>query len=312
MARRWIVVCILAGCNAIYGLDDTGLEEPVDVDADDDGIDDEIDNCPIDHNDLQEDEDEDGVGNACDNCPLVANARQTDIDVDSVGDNCDPHPLLFGDCLVLFDSFDNRGAFEANWEVVDSEAAAVVTPGNGVVDVDATAVFGRMFLAARNVSGAFDVHGVMETTVTADGAYVAVASSILPPPAPQGIEPHYGCGLAAPSTSKTPSAKVESAGTDFGALSITTGLASSPIGSVLTARLQRFAPDATLHLRCRVEYGVAASVIGIDLRTVPQPQDLREGRPGLMVTAAHVELRGIAVYGYTPTSSMECAPAVRR
>ena len=36
-----------------------------------------------------EEADEDGVNNAQDNCPLVANADQADLDSDSIGDACD-------------------------------------------------------------------------------------------------------------------------------------------------------------------------------------------------------------------------------
>ena len=79
------------------------------VDTDEDGIDDEIDNCPTDANPDQEDGDEDGIGDACeggggsqpldtdedgvantlDNCPTIANAEQIDTDEDGVGDACE-------------------------------------------------------------------------------------------------------------------------------------------------------------------------------------------------------------------------------
>ncbi len=76
----------------------------VDVDADQDGVCDVIDNCPLVSNGDQEDSDEDGAGNACDddddndgvvdeedNCPLVANAdgQGADGDQDGIGDACD-------------------------------------------------------------------------------------------------------------------------------------------------------------------------------------------------------------------------------
>jgi hypothetical protein len=70
-------------------------------DADGDGIADEDDNCPGDHNPNQLDFDEDGFGDACDdrdrdgvvdasdNCPDVANPDQADQDRDGFGDACD-------------------------------------------------------------------------------------------------------------------------------------------------------------------------------------------------------------------------------
>ena len=72
-------------------------------DTDNDGIFDDIDNCPDDPNVNQADHDEDGLGDACDddddndtvldindNCPLVFNPNQADVDGDGLGDVCDP------------------------------------------------------------------------------------------------------------------------------------------------------------------------------------------------------------------------------
>lgn len=78
-----------------------GVKPP--VDADDDGVLDEDDNCPGDANADQADADNDGLGDACDpdrdgdgvvngsdNCVDTANANQSDLDEDGLGDACDP------------------------------------------------------------------------------------------------------------------------------------------------------------------------------------------------------------------------------
>jgi hypothetical protein len=85
------------------------------TDADNDGLLQDLDNCPDATNTLQEDDDADGVGNACDpcsdadgdgfgsplgvaslclldNCPAVSNPSQVDSDADGVGDACDACP----------------------------------------------------------------------------------------------------------------------------------------------------------------------------------------------------------------------------
>lgn len=75
-------------------------------DADGDGIEDSVDNCPNVANADQADSDGDGIGDACDstnnndtdgdgiedsedNCPNIANADQADSDGDGIGDACD-------------------------------------------------------------------------------------------------------------------------------------------------------------------------------------------------------------------------------
>jgi hypothetical protein len=72
-------------------------------DSDNDGVPDDLDNCPAVYNPDQVDTDLDGFGDACDddddqdgvpdagdNCPLVANPDQADADADGIGDACEP------------------------------------------------------------------------------------------------------------------------------------------------------------------------------------------------------------------------------
>ncbi len=76
---------------------------PVDLDADGDGVEDSVDNCPNTPNADQADVNGDGVGDACapdsdgdgvedalDNCPNIANSDQLDSDLDGIGDTCPP------------------------------------------------------------------------------------------------------------------------------------------------------------------------------------------------------------------------------
>jgi hypothetical protein len=59
-------------------------------DADGDGVDDALDNCPETANAAQQDVDADGVGDACDHCPTTPDPTNEDSDGDGIGDACDP------------------------------------------------------------------------------------------------------------------------------------------------------------------------------------------------------------------------------
>jgi len=82
--------------------DGDGIHDCADVDDDNDGVIDAVDNCPLIANEDQGDADGDKIGDACeddddddgildgaDNCPLVANSGQADQDNDGIGDACD-------------------------------------------------------------------------------------------------------------------------------------------------------------------------------------------------------------------------------
>ncbi|MFZ5979017.1 MAG: thrombospondin type 3 repeat-containing protein, partial [Candidatus Zixiibacteriota bacterium] len=66
-----------------------GLEIYDYVDTDNDGVVDNLDNCPNDYNPGQEDNDGDEAGNLCDNCSETYNPDQYDDDNDNVGNVCD-------------------------------------------------------------------------------------------------------------------------------------------------------------------------------------------------------------------------------
>ncbi|XP_042882840.1 cartilage oligomeric matrix protein-like [Penaeus japonicus] len=76
--------------NADQGnVDGDGFGDVCDADADDDGLADSDDNCPLVHNPGQSDGDADGHGDDCDNCPNDSNPSQDDADGDGAGDVCD-------------------------------------------------------------------------------------------------------------------------------------------------------------------------------------------------------------------------------
>jgi Zn-dependent metalloprotease len=70
-------------------LDGDGRGDACDADADDDSVDDTVDNCRQIANWNQADHDTDRIGDACDNCPTVSNPDQLDTDHDGLGNACD-------------------------------------------------------------------------------------------------------------------------------------------------------------------------------------------------------------------------------
>ncbi|MCH7644484.1 MAG: thrombospondin type 3 repeat-containing protein [Myxococcales bacterium] len=76
------------GSLACWG-DDTSEQSEPPLDRDLDGLEDPIDNCPLDPNADQADGDGDGIGDTCDNCEMNFNPDQLDRDLDTVGDACD-------------------------------------------------------------------------------------------------------------------------------------------------------------------------------------------------------------------------------
>jgi len=127
---------MVAGCGFDVGASsgapaDGRIDVPVDLlddlDDDDDGVLDVVDNCPLIANADQHDEDGDLRGDRCDPCPQVAN-QDADSDGDGVGDACDPHPGVAGDVLVLFEGFgvpstqlpagwSQIGGFPGDWDI---------------------------------------------------------------------------------------------------------------------------------------------------------------------------------------------------
>lgn len=135
-AVRYGFTAVWTGSHMIVWGGSDGNSNPLDsgsryisfIDADTDGVEDGIDNCPNASNANQTDLDADHVGDACDNCPVDANADQEDFDLDGSGDACDPDDDNDGvsdvvDCRPL-----DNSAFAVPSEVVaDGVGADKVT-----------------------------------------------------------------------------------------------------------------------------------------------------------------------------------------
>lgn len=121
-----------------------GTSNPGQEDADGDGRGDACDNCVSNANPGQEDADGDGRGDACDNCVNNANPGQEDADNDGVGDACDgcvndPDKIAPGvcGCGVPDTDTDNDGTPDCNDQCpTDPGKIAPGVCGCGVADTD--------------------------------------------------------------------------------------------------------------------------------------------------------------------------------
>ncbi len=108
--KKVAIVVALDNCKNDQNADQTDSDEDLlgdacDPDDDQDGVNDDVDNCPLQGNPDQADADGDGVGDACDNCPDVENPDQTDTDGDQF-DGPDGLPVFRGDACDADDDGD--------------------------------------------------------------------------------------------------------------------------------------------------------------------------------------------------------------
>ncbi len=132
-------------------------------DGDNDGVPDDVDNCPAVPNPDQlntdnggsgdacdHDDDNDGVPDVSDNCPVDANPDQADTDTDGTGDACDPTPgtdavpvfvplapARYADTRVGQPTFDD--AFDDHGQMAPMSSYQVQIAGRGEVPADAEA-----------------------------------------------------------------------------------------------------------------------------------------------------------------------------
>jgi hypothetical protein len=94
----------------------TGSRPPCErPDVDRDGVEDDLDNCPVDANPGQSDGDGDGVGDVCDNCPDLANPGQEDgFGEPGVGDACDCPCFTGADAASLVDTLSDPALYEGS------------------------------------------------------------------------------------------------------------------------------------------------------------------------------------------------------
>jgi hypothetical protein len=115
--RVWVIAWALAGCNSIFSLDGTrvqNLDADTRPDIDQDGIADVEDPCISPPEEATSDLDEDGVPDRDDRCPFSGPVT-ADFDNDGIPDLCDPYPQQGGDRHRCTMTFRNRPLNATLW-----------------------------------------------------------------------------------------------------------------------------------------------------------------------------------------------------
>jgi len=286
----------LCACNQVYGIEETVAVDDK-LDSDGDTVPNVLDNCPDDANKPQYDEDGDGFGDVCDNCPLIVNAHQTDVDQDNVGDTCDPHPVATGDCTVLFDSFNEPGTVATHWDVEDTavngDAMIDDSVAGSVMLIPPPVDAHSALLTARGLTGSFDVMISGDTLTNSpviSGARIEAVTNA------SGFASYYGCGVQIPSGVTVPSG---------GPTTYAPTSSMNPLGTKLVARLVTRDVSGSLHLRCRVDYGIALGALDVGAPTV-----ISAARTGVLALWTPVRIDAIHITTFDP-SGAQCAAVFR-
>ena len=280
------LLLLLAGCNQIYGLDETKIVPGGDFDADDDGFANELDNCPDVANSDQLDSDADNTGDACDNCPVVRNPGQDARgDSDAVGDDCDPAPTVPGDCLVLLDRFLDAATFDTDWQVIANNDPGArqrithLTSGGLRLMPNGAAELG----ISSRVTGNFNatVRADLEALTTIDSFFTAVVNF-------SSTSRYYGCGVGRVNFDV---AILHRARTTAGPRDFGVPMSSAPVRADWLARTTVFRGTAD-RIGCRIDYGVAVGVLNPSTDLPPLPP----AGGGVIATVDPVVVRAIALY----------------
>ncbi len=304
-SRLAAAACVLAAaCNQLYGIEPTTLD--MELDSDDDGVSDVIDNCPDADNLDQRDFDRDEIGDACDNCPLFPNTQQLEEgepsgERDGIGDDCDPNPTIGSDCLILIDQFADAAQLAQHWELVPSgtDASPTLEHAGDHVVLTSFGVNTPGFMIARHagsrVNGRFSVSAVGAFELTSLFTEAMNVTDFTDP------DRYLSCGVQTITDYISTYIRFQ---LDATSSQVAAGYVSGPpIRDDLSIRLvvERATEDVA---RCTLKWGVAEGVT----RTSNMQMALPAGGAGFGVRGKPVTLRGIAFYETRATCP---APIIR-
>lgn len=272
LARVWLVVPLLGGCNQLLGLDPTSRASDAGV-THDAGVDSGDGGCPDIGEIGFEDEDGDSLDDRCDNCPVNANLDQGDADRDDVGDACDATETPSR--IAFFDGFhdgdlDGWDPGLAAWEAVGD--AAVLEDGTGI---------GALIALDLDIGDGRVIAPIELVALPAAGDHIVGAAFA------GGALNGYLCAAdeTGTTTSATAILNVQTAGTPMPIADPQTLAGAFEPGAVLSADARWNDGGQT----CTVELGAAATVTASDA-TYPR------GSAGVYAQGAEVRVPYVIIY----------------
>ena len=286
--RGWLVVVYLAaGCNQVFGLEDT--ERAPDIgggtDLDLDGVSDDQDPCLASAQDAVEDTDRDMLTNLDDPCPWD-DAAQTlgDADQDKLPNECDPFRDSAGDTRRCTMRFLNPDLNARLWHERDGTSEWIPFPG---------ALTSMSFESTASVVSTIDVVGMGEPTLDVDliihsDPSITHAVQTWARAADATSPNDLGCELSG-NTTYTRLAIVLGDGRDLASQMIATPF---PLAAGMRMRLTYAADTVSPNLRCTVSRYP-------DQWTVTASTALPPGRIGFGVVGGQLQVTGLAIYDRT-------------
>ena len=283
--RGWLVVVYLAaGCNQVFGLEDT--ERAPDLgggtDLDLDGVSDDSDPCLASAQDEVEDSDRDKLANRDDPCPWDDAALTLgDADGDKIPNECDPFQTASGDTRRCTMRFLNPDLNARLWHERDGTAEWIPFAGAlSTMSFDATASVVSTIDLVGMGEPTLDVDFIIQSDPTIDHAVQTWAR------AADATSPNdLGCELYGNST-YTRLAIVLGDGRDLATKMIFTPY---PLATGMRMHLTYAADSVSPNLRCTVSRFP-------DTWTVSAAMALPPGRVGFGVVGGQLQVTGLAIY----------------
>ena len=282
---KYALLVLSAGCNWLYGLDETKLRPGTGVDLDLDSIPDDFDDCIAPMRDAEDDLDADQLVAANDPCPFDG-ASAGDTDGDTLHDTCDPFPSTLGDRQRCYMSFSSIALNDRIWKARDTTNQWTSSEGQlSTKTLGVTSGLVSTLELAPAVQSTLDA--VVTLTPPADGH---TAFRIWGRAAETFDNQELGCELSGDSTGQATGIRVAVVrGNDVDVAS-TSGLLAFPMFIPVRVRMTLAASGTGMDVRCVFSWSTVEAQVKAHIDEEPP------GRVAFGVENAIAQVLALAIY----------------